>query len=81
MKKYIVIAGINGAGKSTLYQTLKKRYVETFRQLNTVLKECNLIAFYDNTESFRRFAICQNGELVRISSNVPEWFAKVEIVK
>ena len=32
---------------------IEKRYVETFMQLNTVLKECNLIAFYDNTESFR----------------------------
>lgn len=60
---------------------IEKRYVETFMQLNTVLKECNLIAFYDNTESFRRFAICKNGELVRISSNVPAWFAKVEIEK
>ena len=60
---------------------IEKRYVETFMQLNTVLKECNLIAFYDNTESFRRFAICKNGELVRISSNVPTWFLKVEILK
>lgn len=50
-------------------------------QLNTVLKECNLIAFYDNTEKFRRFAICKNGELVRIASIVPAWFAKVEIEK
>ena len=60
---------------------IEKRYVETFMQLNTVLKECNLIAFYDNTESFRRFAIYKNGELVRISSNVPTWFSKVEILK
>lgn len=58
---------------------IEKRYIETFQQLNSILKECNLIAFYDNTESFRRFAICKNGELVRISQNVPSWFSKVEI--
>ena len=38
-----------------------------------------MIAFYDNTEKFRRFAICKNGELVRKSQNVPPWFSKVEI--
>lgn len=58
---------------------IEKRYVETFQQLNCILKECDLIAFYDNTESFRRFAICKNGELARISRNVPAWFSKVEI--
>lgn len=85
MKKYIVIAGVNGAGKSTLYQTndslknMPRVNVETFQQLNFILKECNLVAFYDNTDSFRRFAICKNGELVRISHNVPKWFARVQI--
>lgn len=57
---------------------IDKRYVETFQQLNSILRECNLIAFYDNTECFRRFAICKNGELVRLSHNVPSWFAKVK---
>ncbi len=34
-----------------------------------------------NQRYIRRFAICKNSELVRISSNVPAWFAKVEIDK
>lgn len=58
---------------------IEKRYIETFQHLNQIISECNLIAFYDNTESFRRFAICKNGELVRLSRNVPSWFSKVEI--
>lgn len=57
---------------------IEKRYVETFKQLNLVLKECNLCALYDNTENFRRFAIYKNGELVRLSSNVPKWFEKID---
>lgn len=60
---------------------IEKRYVETFKQLNCILKECNLVAFYDNTESFRRFAILKNGDLVRISHKVPEWFLNVQIEK
>lgn len=73
--KYRVEKGGHGVPENDI----EKRYIETFQQLNTILKECNLIAFYDNTEVFRRFAICKNGELVRISHNVPAWFSKVEI--
>lgn len=58
---------------------IEKRYKETFKQLNAILQECNLIAFYDNTESFRRFAICKNGKLVRVSRKVPDWFSNVQI--
>ena len=58
---------------------IEKRYEETFERLNFILKECNLVAFYDNTESFRRFAIYKNGKLVRISQKVPKWFSKVEV--
>ena len=71
--KYRVQQGGHGIPESDI----EKRYEETFERLNSILKECNLIAFYDNTESFRRFAICKNGELVRISHNVPKWFSKV----
>ena len=59
---------------------IEKRYVESFKHLNKILKECDLIIFYDNTEKFRRFAICQNGRIVRISEEIPVWFSKyVEI--
>ena len=70
---------VENGGHGIPEQDIEKRYVETFSQLNTILKDCNLIAFYDNTEKFRRFAICKNGELVRKSQNVPQWFSKVEI--
>ena len=70
---------VENGGHGIPEKDIEKRYVETFQQLNCILKECNLIAFYDNTENFRRFAICKNGELIRVSHNVPEWFSKVEI--
>ena len=73
--KYRVEQGGHGIPENNI----EKRYKETFQQLNSILEECNLIAFYDNTEKFRRFAICKNGELVRISHNVPGWFDKVNL--
>ena len=71
--KYRVQQGGHGIPE----EDIEKRYIETFQQLNLIGAECDLIAFYDNTNSFRRFAICKKGEMVRISSNVPEWFSKV----
>ena len=50
--KYRVQQGGHGIPE----RDIEKRYEETFKQLNFILKECNLVAFYDNTESFRRFA-------------------------
>lgn len=72
--KYRVEHGGHGIPEADI----EKRYIETFQQLNYILQECDLIAFYDNTESFRRFAICKKGELVRVSHNVPGWFEKVK---
>ena len=58
---------------------IERRYVETFIQLNRILGECDLVALYDNSEQFRRFAIYKNGNLVRLSQNVPKWFSKIEV--
>lgn len=70
---------VENGGHGIPDEDIEKRYVETFRQLNLILDQCDLIAFYDNTESFRRFAICKNGEVVRLSHKVPAWFSKVDI--
>ena len=60
---------------------IERRYVETFIQLNRILKKCDLVALYDNSERFRRFAIYKCGNLVRLSQNVPKWFSKIEVTK
>ncbi len=59
---------------------------EAVKRLNTYINEgisfnqettlCNLVAIYDNTLEFRRFAIYKDGCLVRRSHNVPEWFSR-----
>ncbi|MBO4847438.1 MAG: ATPase [Lachnospiraceae bacterium] len=55
---------------------IERRYEESFTGLEKVLPLCNLVAIYDNTKEFRRFAIYKDGSLVRKSHNVPNWFCK-----
>ena len=42
------------------------------------MKKFTIVAVYDNTEDFRRFAIYKDGSLVRLSHKVPDWFTRKE---
>lgn len=55
-------------------QDVERRYIETFRNLNQILAKCDLVVLYDNTQSFRRFAIYRKGVLERISHTIPKWY-------
>lgn len=57
---------------------IEKRYMETFQNLKEVLPLCDLVALYDNTEevAFRRIAIYKNGEPIRVSGRVTEWYKR-----
>lgn len=69
-----VLMRVERGGHGIPEQDIEKRYIETFQNLKTVLPDCNLAAFYDNTEVFRRFAIYKNGVQVRVSKQVPDWY-------
>ena len=58
-------------------QTIEKRYSESLQNLQKVLPLCDLAMLYDNTESFRRFAIYRRGTAARVSHDVPLWYIKL----
>mgnify|MGYP003370965318 CR=1 FL=1 len=47
-----VKARVNKGGHGISEEDIEKRYVETFCNLKEILKDCDLAAFYDNTEEF-----------------------------
>ncbi len=69
-----VAARIKQGGHGIETKDIERRYVDTFKNLNSVLPEIDLAAFYDNTVGFHRFAIYKSGKLVRISHDVPKWY-------
>ena len=69
-----VLLRVSRGGHGIPEADIEKRYLDTFQNLAKVLPLCNLTAFYDNTEKFRRFAIYKDGEPVKVSRNVPSWF-------
>lgn len=64
---------VSKGGHGIPEEDIEKRYIETFHNLKEILKDCDLAAFYDNTEEFRRFAIFRNGKVVRLSHTLPKW--------
>lgn len=55
-------------------EDVEKRYVESLRNLSIALHQCDIVTIYDNTEHFQRFAVYEQGELVRITERVPRWY-------
>lgn len=58
-------------------EIIEKRYNESLKNLQKVLPLCDLVMLYDNTESFRRFAIYRRGTPARISHSVPLWYSNL----
>lgn len=59
-------------------QDIDRRFCESLRNLKEAIMLCGLVALYDNTDAFRRFAIYKSGELAALSENVPSWYKKWE---
>ena len=67
---------VSQGGHGVAEADIERRYIASLEAFWRVLPLCNLVAVYDNTEDFRRFAIYKDGSLVRLSHQVPDWFAR-----
>jgi Uncharacterized protein conserved in bacteria len=53
---------------------VERRYEKSFKNLTKILSQCDWVVLYDNTKEFRRFAIYRQGEILRLSGNIPIWY-------
>lgn len=53
---------------------VERRYEESFKNLAVIIPLCDLVALYDNTNQFRRFAILKQGNIVVLSKDIPNWY-------
>ena len=58
---------------------VERRYAESFKRLKEIVGVCDLVVLYDNTESFNRFAIYQEGKLCNLANSRPEWYKELNI--
>jgi len=67
---------VENGGHGIPDKDVERRYIASFENLRQVMEDIDLVAFYDNTETFRRIAIYRKGSIVRLSKTVPFWFEK-----
>lgn len=72
---YRVAHGGHGIPK----KDVERRFIESQKQLKTILPLCDLAILYDNTYAFQRFAIYKNGNVHNISTQQPEWYQKLTL--
>ena len=65
---------VQNGGHGIPESDIEKRYFQSFSNLQYLLKECDLAVFYDNSNSFHRFAIFRRGKIVKLSQDIPPWF-------
>ena len=53
--------------------TIERRYYDSLKNLNEVIKICDEINIYDNTEMFREIMDFKNGDLIWKDKNIPTW--------
>ena len=76
LAKQRIASRVASGGHGIPEKDVERRYEESFKNLNMVMTLCNLVALYDNTEQFRRFAIFKHGKVIRLSKNIPDWYTK-----
>ena len=72
---------VENGGHGIPDKDVERRYINSFENLNQVMDDIDLLAFYDNTETFRRVAIYRRGSIVRLSKTVPLWFEEYVLKK
>ena len=58
---------------------VERRYAESFKRLEEIISLCDLAVLYDNTDIFNRFAIYQEGRLLDLAENRPNWYSELNI--
>ena len=55
-------------------EDVERRYTESLNRLKEIVDICDLVILYDNTKNFNRFAVYQEGSLLELNDNRPEWY-------
>ena len=71
--KQRVMLRVNKGGHGIPNEAIDRRYIDSLANLKKVIKICNKINIYDNTEMFKLVMVIINGEIVWQDRNIPNW--------
>ena len=71
---------VKHGGHGILEQDVRRRYSNSFENLNEIFQYCDKILFWDNTEKMNIVAMFDDGNLVFKSKLLPDWLKKNELL-
>lgn len=74
---YRVVQGGHGIPDADV----ERRYNESIDNLRKIIKICDMVVLYDNTKAFNRFAIYNNGQLINLSDEQPNWYKRLNLLE
>lgn len=58
-------------------EDIERRYYESLKNLNQIIKVCNEVNIYDNTERFKEIMYFKDGKLIWKDQLVPNWSSDI----
>lgn len=78
--KHRIAHRVETGGHGIPDEDVERRYKESFEKLIQVIPFCDRVVLYDNSKYFYRFAIFENGKLIQVFQDRPEWFEKLGFI-
>lgn len=69
---------VSQGGHGIPEEDIERRYIESFKNLQKVLPQCDSFVLYDNTDKFRAVAILLEGKYEEILAQPPQWYNKIK---
>jgi len=68
-------------GHGIAEEDIRRRYKNSFKNLNEAFQYCDIVTFYDNSYDFKNVAVFENGNLVYKSKEIPKWLKENDDLK
>lgn len=72
---------VKDGGHGISEDTVRRRYVSAVKNLVHAIDTFNLVFIYDNTVYLNNIAVFYNGELIKESSECPDWYKKITALR
>ena len=72
-----IIVSRGGHGISD--EDIERRYYDSLKNLKAVIRSCDEINIYDNSEMFREIINIENGQIIWHDRHMPKWVKSIDI--
>ena len=56
---------------------VERRYLETVQKMKAIWPMCDMVVFFDNTESFTYVAYYEDGDFIQLTPTLPNWIKEI----